>query len=287
MERYDIALLGGDARIGYLPPCFLEKGYSVISYGLERMAQEGERSAVSAQSWQEAIEQADYIVGGIPFIKEGKICCNPDCPDLTVEQMNKWVMENQVIFGGVLPGGFVEACKRRGIVCHDFMKDEALAVFNAIATAEGAILEALKNQKTNIHGSKSLVLGYGRCGRVLAEKLKGMGAWVTVCSRCRIELANADALGLDTLPMAELEERVSAYEYIYQTIPAMVLQEKILQGMREDVLIIDIASGAGGVDYDCADALGLRALHCLGLPGKYAPKISAQGLAEFVIRKME
>ena len=61
------------------------------------------------------------------------------------------------------------------------MKDESIAVFNAVATAEGAILEAMLHKQTNIHHSRTLVLGYGRCGKVLSEKLKGLSAHVTVC----------------------------------------------------------------------------------------------------------
>lgn len=287
MKLYDIALLGGDARIAYMQPYLLEKGYRVICYGIENISGRNEDTIIYAKTWREAIEQSDYIVGGIPFFKEGKVFSKQDVPDMQYSELQKMLEKNQAVFGGVITEDFIEGCREKGIQCYDFMKDEPLTIFNAIATAEGAILEALKSQKTNIHGSSSLVLGYGRCGRVLAEKLKGMGAKVTVCSRYETELAGADTFGMDTLLLNDLRKCVHEYEYIYNTIPVMLLRKDILGQMRKDVLIIDIASGLGGVDFAFAEKSGIRALHCLGLPGRYAPKISAKGLADFVVRKME
>lgn len=285
MERYDITLLGGDARIAYMVPYFLEKKYRVICYGTQNPALGNSYPIIYAKSLKEAVEQTDCIVGGIPLLKEKKVFSKQTLPDMELDELYQHLKKGQVIFGGVIPEEFMEQCREREVFCYDFMKDEPLTVLNAIATAEGVILEALKHQKTNIHGSKSLVLGYGRCGRVLAEKLKGLGARVTVCSQNEVELACADTFGLDTLPLNNLEERVHEYEYIYNTVPAVILGRGVLGQMKRDVLVIDIASGPGGVDYFAAGEFGLSAIHCLGLPGKYAPKISAKQLADFVICK--
>ena len=43
----------------------------------------------------------------------------------------------------------------------------------------------------------------------------------------------------------------------------------------EDVVIIDIASAPGGIDYEYALNHGINAKLCLGLPGKVAPRASA------------
>lgn len=47
----------------------------------------------------------------------------------------------------------------------------------------GAIAESFMMSDINIENSKCLVTGYGRCGRVLAQKLLRMGAEVTVTAR--------------------------------------------------------------------------------------------------------
>lgn len=286
MEQYDMALIGGDERTSYMLPYLLQKGYRVICYATAPIALEEECTGLYAESLEEAVEQSQCIIGGIPLVKEGRLCSGQRKEGMELEKMYHGMKKSQRVFGGVIPEEFSEWCAERDISCYDFMKDEALAVFNAIATAEGAILEALIHQKTNLHGSRSLVLGYGRCGRVLAEKLKGMGARVTVCSRSEIELAGANALGMDTLLLKDLEDKIQSYEYIYNTVPAVLLRKNMLKRMRRDVLVIDIASVPGGVDYVAAKELGIHALHCLGLPGKYAPKISAKGLVDYVIEKI-
>jgi len=203
-----------------------------------------------------------------------------------IRELSRHIRKHHKVFGGVIPEAFRQECDERGICCYDYMRDESIAVFNAVATAEGAILEALIHKDTNIHRSNTLVLGYGRCGMVLAQKLKGLSAFVTVCGSNPIELARAEAMGMETLLLSRLEERVGEFEYIYNTIPALALEEGILGKVQKDVLIIDIASGKGGVDYQAAERLEVKALHCLGLPGKYAGRISAKRLTEYVVDKL-
>lgn len=125
------------------------------------------------------------------------------------------------------------------------MKDEGIAIFNAVATAEGAVLEAMIHKQTNIHHSRTLGAGYGRCGKVLGEKLKGLSAHVTACGSNAAELAMAEAFGMDVLPLKELEGKIGEFEYIYNTIPALVIEGEVLKKVGKDALIIDIASGRG------------------------------------------
>jgi dipicolinate synthase subunit A len=54
------------------------------------------------------------------------------------------------------------------------MKDEKIVILNAIATAEGTIMEAIRSSDQNLHGSNCIELGYGRCAKVLAQKLKAL-----------------------------------------------------------------------------------------------------------------
>lgn len=277
MAEYDIAVIGGDKRTAYMVPFFKEIGYRVIGYKLCHIRDEDAVPDKMADSLKEAVESADVIVGGIPIEKKGIV---------NIRELSRHLRKRHRVFGGVISDAFRQECDERGILCFDFMKDESIAVFNAVATAEGAILEALAHKDTNIHGSKSLVLGYGRCGKVLAQKLKGLSADVTVCGNNLIELASAETMGMEPLLLSRMEECIGEFEYIYNTIPAVVLPDALLARVRKDALIIDIASGKGGVDDKAAEALKLRCLHCLGLPGKYAGRISAKRLTEYVVDKL-
>lgn len=273
MAEYDIAVVGGDKRTAYMIPFFREKGYRVIGYKVYRNNDMEIKADGYADSLKQAVESASVVVGGIPIEKKGI---------LSLRELSRHIRKHHKIFGGVIPDAFRQECSERGIDCYDFMKDESIAIFNAVATAEGAILEAMLHKQTNIHHSRTLVLGYGRCGKVLCDKLKGLSAMVSVCGNSAPELAMAEALGIDVLPLKKLGEKIGEFEYIYNTIPAIVLGEEILEKVDDDALIIDIASGRGGLDYKEAEEK-VNALHCLGLPGKYAAKVSAQKLSEYVM----
>jgi len=286
VKEFDIALIGGDARIAYMAPFLSEKGYRVIGYGLSDDS-EIKDAFVEAASLKEAIEVAGCIVGGIPLFKGNLLCSQHPLSDLLKVEFDALLQKEQRLFGGILPTEFVSRCKDRGIVCYDFMKYEPYVIRNAIATAEGSILEALQHKNTSIHGNKALVLGYGRCGRILAQKLKGLDAKVCVCSKSEEELAQAETYGMELLCLKELEEHISEYEYIYNTIPAVVLTQDVLRHVRKDALVIDIASAPGGVEDKAAKKFAVKVLYCYGLPGKYAPKTAAEGLAEYVIQNMK
>ncbi len=275
MAEYDIAVIGGDRRTAFMIPFFQENGYRVISFGIQET--DKENADGRAHSLKEALDGADVIVGGIPLEKEGV---------LEIRELSRLIRKKHTIFGGVIPESFRQECSERDILCCDFMLVESIAVFNAVATAEGAVLEALRHKDTNIHKSESLVIGYGRCGKILSDKLKGLSACVTVCSKSQTELAVADAYGLRTLPLEQLESKAGEFEYIYNTAPALLLTEKLLEKIREDALIIDIASGSGGVDYKAAERLNITALRCPGLPGKYAGRTSAKCLTDYVLRHL-
>ncbi len=72
---------------------------------------------------------------------------------------------------------------------------EELAVANAVPTAEGAIQIALEELPITLHGARALVIGYGRLGKALAQRLDGLGARVTVAARSWEALAWAQSRG--------------------------------------------------------------------------------------------
>lgn len=283
MKKFDAAVIGGDRRTAYMV-LFLEKrGYRIICYGTQMV--EGTRRE-TANSLREAVESAQNVIGGIPLLKNGKLWGGADLKeeDRDTQVLFQALSKGQRLFAGVIPEALAGECEKKGVICHDYMKEETIAVFNAVATAEGAIAQAISNKDTNLHGSRVLVLGYGRCGRVLCEKLKGLSARVTVCTRNPEEGAWARAMGIERMdfpaPGSE-KEKLNLFDYVFTTVPAVILKEAELEKMNREALIIDIASGPGGVDYEAADRIGIKALQCLGLPGRYAPKTSADCLAEF------
>ena len=283
MKKFDIAIIGGDRRTACMAQVFQEKGLRTISYGTVTLPKSP--PACRADSLQDAVSASHILVFGIPFQKNDYLFFQESMPLVSLAELKRCLRKHHHIFGGIIPETFRHHCETREISCYDFMTDESLTIFNAIATAEGAIAEALLHKDTNLHHSRCLVLGYGRCGKVLADKLRGLSARVTVCSRNLQELSLADSLGMDTLALSALRPEIRHFEYIFNTIPSKILTEDCLQCLSPGTLIIDIASGAGGVNLDAAARHDISVLHCPGLPGKYAGYSSARRLAEYVLEK--
>lgn len=284
MKKYDIAVVGGDKRTACMASVLTKKGYEVLCYGT--LSLPVTEKLYHAATLKEALFKAPVILCGIPFAKKDCLYFETDTPAIPLTEFQRLLRKHHKIFGGVIPEDFKRICTKRNIECFDFMAEEPLTLYNAIATAEGAILEAMLHKPTQLHQSNVLVLGYGRCGRVLAHKLAGLSAYVTVCSASTTELATAASLGFQTLPLEELSRSLGNYEYLFNTIPATVLTSECLMEMNEESLVIDIASNRIGVDYEAAEQLKRNVLFCPGLPGKYASLSCGEKMVEFVLSKI-
>lgn len=201
---------------------------------------------------------------------------------MTVENFISCLKDHHRIYGGNFTKNVKEVCNTKKISCLDFMEEEEISIKNAVATAEGTIAEAIIKSPGNLHQSSCLILGFGRCAKVLALKLKAMDMYVTIAARSKDQLAMAEACGYKALHLDKLMQHLGDFPFIFNTIPALVLNSQALTLVRKDVLIIDIASKPGGTDFEKAKELHIDAFLCLGLPGKYAPKTSAKILIEFI-----
>lgn len=169
-----------------------------------------------------------------------------------------------------------------------FERDD-IAVLNSIPTAEGTLSLAMNETNTMIHGSNVAVLGFGRVGMTVARIFSAVGAHVSVAARKTSDLARIKEMGLHPVRLDELGGTVSGYEVFINTIPALILDKMALKAIKKSSLIIDLASAPGGVDFNAAEALGINAIHALGLPGKVAPisagKIIGNVLVDLMIKK--
>lgn len=289
MAKDHIAILGGDRRTACMAPILAEKGYRVICFHTVKTDHSpAAASRISfTDSLKEALDLSSIVIAGIPFAKSGFLYCEDTAggPAVSISEFQRSIHRQHKIFAGVIPESFRRTCEEREICCHDFMSDGPIALYNAAFTAEGAILEALLHKDTSLHRSDTLVLGFGRCARALADRLDGLHACVTICTSDENELALASTLGFDTLHLSELRQGISCYEYIFNTIPACVLDQKCLEQISHGALVIDIASDRAGADYGAAERYGVNIRFCPGLPGRYAGESCAKYLAGYVISR--
>ncbi|MBS3948268.1 MAG: dipicolinate synthase subunit DpsA [Dethiobacter sp.] len=267
LQGWKVLIAGGDRREIFLAADLAKKGADVWLYGFEKCLLPSEMLLRTGLP-----EQADVIVCPLPGMDgEGKIFAPFAEQPCTLDSLQRFFLPEVLLICGRMPAHCQQALEKAGV--HVFLsgEDDELAILNAIPTAEGAVEIAMRESSITIHGSESLVIGFGRCGLPLARTLQGIGASVTVAVRRREAQALALALGFTAAGMEELGRLVKTCDFIFNTVPALILTADVLAATNRNALIVDIASRPGGTDFDNAAKLGIKSFLAPGLPGQVAP----------------
>lgn len=263
-------VLGGDLRQACLARLLAEDGHRVNAYALGDVVTPTEN--LTQPDLLDGISRADCVVLPLPVMgADGSLNTPLSRKALPLSAVLDTLAPSQVICGGRVDPIAGALAKERGLVIHDYFAREELAVANAVPTAEGAVQIAMEQLPITIHGARVLVTGYGRVGRMVADRMAALGARVCVAARRYEQLAWAQSEGYGTEQIGQLTGWLCAYDLVVNTVPALVLGEQELADLRPDCLIIDVASKPGGVDRKAADRLGRQVVWALSLPGKVAP----------------
>lgn len=275
----NIAVIGGDLRIVKLVEMLEKENYTVSTYGLEKAPEITKK----CDSLEECIKNADIVLGPLPLSSNGEYINTPFSENkISIDDLLKNI-DGKTFIAGSIKQEVYDKINGKNITIFDIVKREELAVLNAISTAEGAIQIAINETPRNIHGNNILVLGFGRIGKVLSKMLDGIGARVACEARKTTDLAWIKAYGYEPINLIELKEHLHKYDIIINTIPYIVLTKEMLQEVKEDALIIDLASNPGGVDRNAIKELGIKFNWALSLPGKVAPITSAEFMKETLL----
>lgn len=253
-----ITVIGGDKRLR-IAEKILQKDFKVDTIGLY-----GDEKGNMADS--------DVLLLPVPTTRDNVTVNAPFSREKIYLEEIKTAAKGKLILSC---GYFFE-----GMNCTDYGKDEGYCILNAVPTAEGAIALAMDNSDFTLWRSRVLVIGCGRCGRVLAERLKALGAFVTVSARKESDFAYLDSSGLGRVYTNSLNEIPLDYHIIFNTVDAKVIADSSLENCKTR-LMIDLSS-KGGFDTEKARFFGITAFKAPGLPGKAAPQTAGEILAKTV-----
>lgn len=281
MTQPTITVIGGDMRLTAAANALASDGYSVCCY----LTEEGNSEKVrTAHSLEDAMNQTDVVLLPLPLSLDDKTIQTIGSP-LPFHQLLSY---NKPLFlGGKAGPNFLREVSDKGCQFQDYFLREELNVFNSIPTSEGAISIAMEELPITLWGSNCLVLGFGRIGKVLAHQLKGLGAKVTCTARKPSDLAWIDAYGYHSLHTGNIQEKLPRFDVIFNTIPSMVLPREALKKTKQDVLLIDLASKPGGMDFNAAKELGRKAIWALSLPGKVAPLTAGLMIKDTILHLLQ
>ena len=271
----NFTVVGGDLRIIKLAKMLADDGNKIYTFGVEKAEELKEnKNIIMCNKLQEAVKNSEIIIGPIPFSSNGKDINAPFSDNTISIRELMHVINAKILIAGSITPDVYDLANDEYIEIIDIMKREELAVLNTVSTAEGTI--------EIIHGSKVLILGFGRIGKVLARKLAGLSAKVTCAARKDEDLAWIRAYGHMETNINTIGENLSDYDVIINTVPHLVLTEERIKYVRDDCLLVDLASNPGGIDKKAAKNKNLKLIWALALPGKVAPVTTAEFIKDTV-----
>lgn len=218
-----------------------------------------------------SITQADVVLLPVPTTRDGK---NVFCP-----QSDK-----------IIPLEYINAKKKDALVlscgysfdavnCIDYLSLDSFCLLNAVPTAEGAVARAINDTPFCLWQARVLVIGNGRVGRILADRLKALGCDLTVSARKASDLALLEALGIKYIHTNEVPQKAHRFEMIFNTIDVPIFKDNLTN--LENCFLYDLST-KGCLDFEAAQRNGIRAVKLPGIPGKTAPLTAGKIIAQTV-----
>ena len=144
-----ITVLGGDSRLKTAAEILSGYGYRV-------------NILTSPDSGE--FEESDVLLLPVPTTRDGETLFAPDIKKkIYLEDIARRTPDDTLI----LSCNYMFSGKK----CIDYGKNDAYCLLNAVPTAEGAISLAIEKTPFTLWGSRVLVIGCGRVGRILASRL--------------------------------------------------------------------------------------------------------------------
>ncbi len=285
MKVNNILFVGGDMRQIRAINRIAESGINTTVFGFDfKDRKKLSENVVALSNFEDINTNYDAIVLPLPYSLNGETInisdskCKINIKDLVLK-----IKSPCLLFAGKCDKNLIKYAEEYEITVIDYFDREELQVLNAIPTAEGAIQIALEETPFTLHSSQCLVVGNGRIGSILAKMLAGVGANVTVAARKQKDRAKAFSYGYKSIAMSELYESIREFNIIFNTVPNLILDADLLAKSKRDVLIIDLASKPGGVDFETARKMGIKVIWALSLPGKVAPDTAGDIIGKTIL----
>ncbi len=259
-----------------------DKRQSYAARYIERMGERAE-FAFTYPQLRELIGGTDYVVLPLPVSRDGiHVSSLPDKGLITLEELLFELKEGMTVLAGMPDESIGEIIRRKGVKLYDYYKVETLSLLNSISTAEGVIYELIGGSKINLHGSKTLVTGYGKAASALVGRLVALGSDVTVAARSDRDRTAVLCARCKAIPLYSIEGVAGHFDFVVNTVPATVIDEKIISKLKKSCVVVEIASAPFGIDFDSAEKHSIKVIKAPSLPGRISPVSAGEAIAKTI-----
>ncbi|MCM1363852.1 MAG: hypothetical protein NC122_08405 [Faecalibacterium sp.] len=268
-DSKNILILGGDERQKQL--------YSIIK--------ETENTCkhvydmIQTTELNESIDSANIIILPLPITKNGTdIYSDSNDFKIPLEDIFERIRPSQLVIGGLIKNQVADKLKEKNVDFFDFYKDEGLTTYNAFLTAQGAVYLMLENTDEYVVSKKILVTGFGRVGKAVAHFMHVMGLDVYVAVRSEPQKCEAASYGYKILDISDIKSTVYLFDFIVNTVPAIIFDENTISLIKKDSVYIELASSPFGAEKDYFEKSEKRYILAASLPGRLYPSASAKAI---------
>lgn len=254
-----ILILGGDRRMLAALDELSKKGFETETLGL--LPNDNGKT-----------NEADVLLLPVPTTKDNE---NIFCP-MTNQKIPLEAVKNAKPDALILSCGY----KFSDCNCIDYLKLDDFCLLNAVPTAEGAIAKAINDTNFCLWKSRVLVIGYGRVGKILADRLIGLKCDVTVSARKKSDFAMLGALGIKHINTNQVPLCAQNYDIIFNTVDIPIFKDNFEK--LKSCYIYDLST-KGCIDFEIAASNGVKAIKLPGIPGKTAYVTAGKIIAQTVI----
>ena len=272
----NFAVFGGDDRSVRLCGLLLADGHGVMPFALEKKLPD------CAASPEEALAEAETVILPLPCGTDGVLNAPFSAEKHLFQTLLASAPPGLPVLAGKAGEELRSVCRKQKLALHDYFLREDFTMRNAELTAEGAVGLLLQGENA-LRGSRVLIAGFGRIGRLLAMKLRALGAEVTVAARKSEDRVLAEALGCSAVPVSQA---AGNWDTVVNTVPAPIFGAAALEDFG-NTRLIELASPPYGFDFAAAQALGKPVELASGLPGKTAPAAAAAAVRDAIYAIME
>ena len=267
-----VVIIGGDRRTRATGEGLRTMGCEVHTLGCD-----GEDRETMAA----VLSDARAVILPTPAFVEDRFVFGTQ-PPLAAQTLFSMMDSRTAVYGGRISGAIWQLAGKTGVHLTDYMQLEEVQARNAIPSAEGAIYLAMQQLSITLAGARVAVLGHGRIGRALAQRLNALGAQVSVAVRRESERERVREAGYTPLwiEQGELTQPLNDYDVVFNTIPVRILGDKALESITPGTLLIELASAPGGWSPGSEALQRLQVIYAPGLPAKYAPDTAGKLIAQ-------
>ena len=223
--------------------------------------------------------QCDTVILPLPVSKNAKtLFSDDDSLQISVDSVFSALNSNHAVIAGGFDCCMRQMLKEKNIAFIDCLKDEGFSIYNAFLTAQGALQLMLENCDDYLPSKRVLITGYGRVGKACAAMLKSLGCDVYVAARRMAQRTEAETANCKTLSTDEIGANVFLFDFVLNTVPSRLFDEKATGLFKRGSVYIELASSPFGADKAAFENSRACYVNGSSLPGRLCRMASAKAI---------